>query len=101
MQSLVYTCPILAEPIQLLPGLLSRQDQSRSIMASWERTGDVQSYNCTAAGERSCAQYIADGQMHMRTLISNVVPAAEAPAMYGMPLNSRDKAMGVVLDWQE
>lgn len=57
--------------------------------------------NCTPQGERQCAEYLANGQMHIKSLISHVVLAAEAPGMYDMLLSSRDKTMGVVLDWQK
>ena len=56
--------------------------------------------NVTPQGQRQCAQYLADGRMHIKSLISHVVPVDEAPAMYDMLLNRREDAMGVVLDWQ-
>ena len=57
--------------------------------------------NCTPEGQRTCARNLADGKMHMKSMITHVVPADEAPAMYDMLLNRRQEAMGIVLDWQK
>ena len=57
--------------------------------------------NTTPAAERQCAEYLAGGQMHIKSMITHVVPADRAPEMYDMLLTSPQEAMGVVLNWEE
>lgn len=70
----------------------------------WPHAKELTFYNptnCTPEGERACAEHLACGKMHMKPLISHVVPVADAPAMYDMLLNRRQQSMGVVFDWRK
>ncbi len=44
---------------------------------------------------------IASGQFKIQPLLTHVVPVAEAPAMYRMLQEEKDKAMGVVFKWKD
>lgn len=44
--------------------------------------------------------WVADGELDVRRLISHRAPCAEAPGLYAMLLQDRSQAMGVVLEWE-
>ena len=44
--------------------------------------------------------FLADGRMRVKPLLTHFVPVAQAPEMYRMLQEEKDKGMGVVFKWQ-
>ncbi|MFH1021850.1 MAG: zinc-binding alcohol dehydrogenase [Planctomycetota bacterium] len=53
-----------------------------------------------AADKRMLLALMAEGRLNVKPLITHRVPVAEAPEMYRMLHEEKDKGMGVVLTWK-
>lgn len=70
----------------------------------WPHTKELTMYNpidSTPQGAAKCAQFIADGKMHIKDMITRTVFFNKAPSLYDEILAGNKEILAAVIDWRD